>query len=92
MVLMSTAKSANALKFMGVGYVAHTMLKCCEPERKQMPVYDFKCECGKTSTITIGIADLDKFVCKCICGKPMVRQFGVGAITFKGSGWGKDKN
>jgi putative FmdB family regulatory protein len=57
-----------------------------------MPVYDFKCECGKTSTITIGIADVENFVCKCICGKPMVRQFGVGAVTFKGSGWGKDKN
>jgi putative FmdB family regulatory protein len=53
-----------------------------------MPVYDFKCECGKTSTITISIADVDAFRCTCICGKPMVRQFGVGAVTFKGSGWG----
>jgi putative FmdB family regulatory protein len=57
-----------------------------------MPVYDFKCECGKTSTITIGITDVENFRMTCICGKPMVRQFGVGAITFKGSGWGKDKN
>lgn len=72
---------------MGVGYVAHTMLKCCEPERNKMPVYDFKCECGKTSTITIGIKDIDKFRTTCICGKPMVRMFGIGAVTFKGSGF-----
>ena len=53
-----------------------------------MPVYDFKCECGKTSTITIQIADVDKFKTSCVCGKPMTRVFGVGAVTFKGSGWG----
>lgn len=57
-----------------------------------MPVYDFKCQCGKTSTITIGIAEVEAFRMTCICGKVMVRQFGIGAITFKGSGWGKDKN
>lgn len=65
---------------------------CFVLERSKMPVYDFKCECGKTSTITIGITDVENFRMACICGKPMVRQFGVGAITFKGSGWGKDKN
>ena len=72
--------------------MAHIMLRCLEPGRNKMPVYDFKCECGKTSTITIGIADVENFRMTCICGKAMVRQFGVGAITFKGSGWGKDKN
>lgn len=54
----------------------------------KIPVYDFKCECGKTSTITIQIADVDKFKTSCVCGKPMTRVFGVGAVTFKGSGWG----
>lgn len=58
----------------------------------KVPVYDFKCECGKTNTLTIGLKDIDGFKNKCVCGKFMVRQFGVGAITFKGSGWGKDKN
>lgn len=88
---MSTAKSANAPKFMGVGYVAHTMLKCCEPERKQMPVYDFKCECGETRTITVSIPP-GEFKMSCVCGKEMKRVYGIGAVTFKGSGWGKDKN
>jgi len=54
----------------------------------KIPVYDFKCECGKTSTITIQIADVDNFKTTCVCGKPMTRVFGVGAVTFKGSGWG----
>ena len=66
--------------------------KCLERERKAMPVYDFKCECGKTSTITIELAYLDKFRAGCICGKIMKRVLAVGAVTFKGSGWGKDKN
>lgn len=53
-----------------------------------MPVYDFKCECGKTSTITVGLKELDDFRMTCVCGKPMQRVFGVGAVTFKGTGWG----
>lgn len=27
----------------------------------------------------------------CACGKEMKRVFGVGAVTFKGSGWGGSK-
>jgi putative FmdB family regulatory protein len=57
-----------------------------------MPVYDFKCECGKTNTLTVGFKEIDGFQCRCECGKLMTRQYGVGAVTFKGSGWGKDKN
>lgn len=57
-----------------------------------MPVYDFKCECGKKQSLTIGLSDVDKFVTKCECGKPMIRVYGVGAVTFKGNGWGKDAN
>ena len=76
---------------MGVGYVAHTMLKCCEPERNKMPVYDFKCDCGATRTITISIPP-GEFKMTCNCGKEMKRIYGIGAVTFKGSGWGKDKN
>jgi putative FmdB family regulatory protein len=55
-----------------------------------MPVYDFKCECGKTSTITISIKDVDNFKTTCVCGKKMKRLFGLQAVTFKGTGWGKD--
>jgi putative FmdB family regulatory protein len=55
-----------------------------------MPVYDFKCECGKTSTITISIKDVDNFKTTCVCGKKMQRLFGLQAVTFKGTGWGKD--
>jgi predicted nucleic acid-binding Zn ribbon protein len=57
-----------------------------------MPVYDFKCECGKKSTITIELAYVDGFKAGCICGKQMKRVLAVAAVTFKGSGWGKDKN
>lgn len=56
-----------------------------------MPFYDFKCECGKTSTATVSIKD-DDFKMTCICGKEMKRVFGIGAVTFKGTGWGKDRN
>jgi putative FmdB family regulatory protein len=56
-----------------------------------MPVYDYKCECGATRTLTISIKESD-FKMTCSCGKEMKRVFGVGAVTFKGSGWGKDAN
>jgi putative FmdB family regulatory protein len=56
-----------------------------------MPIYDFKCECGETRTITISIPPGD-FKMSCVCGKEMKKVFGIGAVTFKGTGWGKDKN
>lgn len=56
-----------------------------------MPVYDYKCECGNTRTQTISIKETD-FKAVCHCGKEMKRVFGLGAVTFKGGGWGKDKN
>lgn len=60
-------------------------------KEEQMPVYDFKCECGNTRTQTISINAPD-FKAICICGKEMIRVYGLGGVTFKGSGWGKDKN
>jgi predicted nucleic acid-binding Zn ribbon protein len=56
-----------------------------------MPVYDFKCECGKTSVITISIPPGD-FQMTCVCGKTMARVYSAPAVTFKGKGWGKDAN
>jgi predicted nucleic acid-binding Zn ribbon protein len=85
-------KSVIVRKYTAKVYVALTTLRCCEQERKAMPVYDFKCECGKTSTITVELAYIDKFRAGCICGKVMKRVLAVAAVTFKGSGWGKDKN
>lgn len=52
-----------------------------------MPVYDYKCqECDVTRTITISIKHED-FVMKCDCGREMVKVFGVGAVSFRGSGF-----
>jgi len=56
-----------------------------------MPVYDYKCpDCGKTRTQTISLQDVDTFKAVCACGVVMVRVYGVVAVTFKGTGWGKD--
>jgi putative FmdB family regulatory protein len=54
-----------------------------------MPVYDYKCECGNTRTQTISIKEKD-FSAVCHCGKQMTRVYSAPAVTFKGSGWGKD--
>lgn len=56
-----------------------------------MPVYDYKCpKCDRTRTETISLKDVDTFRAVCGCGVVMVRVYGVGAVTFKGTGWGKD--
>lgn len=56
-----------------------------------MPTYDFKCtECPNTITVSIRITDqVTPPVCA-DCAITMVRQFGLAAVTFKGTGWGKD--
>ncbi len=56
-----------------------------------MPVYDYKCSCGATRTTTLSIKETEHQQI-CHCGSQMVRVYGIGAVTFKGSGWGKDKN
>lgn len=56
-----------------------------------MPVYDFKCSCGNTRTQTISINEKD-FKAVCHCGKEMVRDYKTVGVSFKGTGWGKDKN
>jgi putative FmdB family regulatory protein len=57
-----------------------------------MPAYDFRCtECEATATIAIRLTeDLTAPVCV-NCSVSMVRVYGVAAVTFKGTGWGKDK-
>lgn len=53
-----------------------------------MPTYDYKCkECRYTASITTGI---NKEIQIPICGKcqlELVRDYGVQAVTFKGSGF-----
>ena len=51
-----------------------------------MPIYDYKCKCGNTRTQTVSINDKD-FKAICVCGKEMTRVYGIGAVTFKGSGF-----
>ena len=51
-----------------------------------MPVYDYECECGEKRTQTVSINDKD-FTAVCKCGKTMTKVFGIGAVTFKGSGF-----
>lgn len=51
-----------------------------------MPLYDYKCECGNTRTQTVSIEAKD-FKAICVCGKEMIRVYGIGAVTFKGQGF-----
>ena len=56
------------------------------------PAYDYKCsDCGMTLTIIRGIADEEHKPICINCSKVMPRAYdSAPAITFKGTGWGKD--
>lgn len=55
-----------------------------------MPVYDFKCpKCGETRTQTLSI-HATNHTATCKCGSEMVKIIPVPAVTFRGTGWGKD--
>jgi putative FmdB family regulatory protein len=56
-----------------------------------MPVYDYRCTCGNTRTQTLSITTT-QFIAVCHCGLTMTRVYTAPAVTFKGNGWGKDKN
>jgi putative FmdB family regulatory protein len=51
-----------------------------------MPVYDYKCECGKTRTQTVSIKE-QEFRAVCDCGKDMKRVYSAPNIKFNGSGF-----
>lgn len=56
-----------------------------------MPDYIFICkECGGNKTITAPITEEVKAPHCHLCDLEMVKKFGVGAIKFNGTGWGKD--
>lgn len=58
-----------------------------------MPVYLYECKtCEQKASVSRGITE-QEIPPVCIeCAKPMVKQFGLTGVTFKGTGWGKDKN
>ena len=54
-----------------------------------VPAYEYT-HCENKELIVRRIDEKEK-IPKCkTCKKPMVRVFGVAAVTFKGNGWGKD--
>lgn len=56
-----------------------------------MPTYDYRCtECDQTATVAVKITENPSVPVCVACGISMVRVFGLGAVTFKGTGWGKD--
>ena len=57
-----------------------------------MPAYDYKClTCESTVTIIRGIADEELAPICAHCAKEMTRSYdSAPAVTFKGTGWGKD--
>ena len=58
-----------------------------------MPVYLFVCSnCGVTEKIVAEINEQLKTPYCGLCELDMERKFGVGAIKFNGSGWGKDNS
>ena len=55
-----------------------------------MATYEYYCaHCGTTLEIIHPI-DASPVILCADCSQPRQKKFGVGAVTFKGSGWGKD--
>jgi putative FmdB family regulatory protein len=57
-----------------------------------MPVYDYRCPtCDLHMTIIRGIKDTESLPICVNCAKEMQRSYeSAPAVTFKGTGWGKD--
>ena len=55
-----------------------------------MPIYLYKCpECQEKQEKDHGMADSPTFTCA-KCDVALKKIPGVGAVSFKGGGWGKD--
>ena len=52
-----------------------------------MPIYTFKCECGK---IYEELVPLDTLIFKCECGKDAKKVPSLSNFHLKGSGWYRD--
>jgi len=58
-----------------------------------MPTYQYACQtCEATASVTQPINEPIKAPQCLACKQPMHRQYETPAITFKGTGWGADKN
>lgn len=56
-----------------------------------MPSYNYICKnCESITTVIRSIHDAEKVPQCTKCDTEMVKKYGIGAVTFKGSGWGKD--
>ena len=56
-----------------------------------MPAYEYRCtECDATATVSVRITDTPNPPVCANCTVSMVRVYGLAAVTFKGTGWGKD--
>lgn len=56
-----------------------------------MPIYEYECENEHIWTYANSVDTRDLAICP-ECGSSKVRRlFGVAAIHFKGTGWGKDE-
>ena len=56
-----------------------------------MPTYKYKCNtCDLTITVIQRMADATYTPICVNCSKELVREYESPAITFKGTGWGKD--
>ena len=55
-----------------------------------MPLYTYKCvPCDVKQTIDHGMHDDPEILCE-TCKSKMIKIPGVGAVSFRGTGWGKD--
>lgn len=58
-----------------------------------MPTYLYQCkDCEQRVSVSRAITDQEVPPVCIECAKPMLKQYGLNAVTFKGSGWGKDAN
>lgn len=53
-----------------------------------MPIYNYKCPtCEQVTEVSHPMLDKPTIICP-DCSIPKIKTPGVGAVTFKGTGWG----
>lgn len=56
-----------------------------------MPFYDYYCKtCDTKIPVSHPINNTPEIICE-KCFTPRTKMFGVGAVVFKGNGWGSSK-
>jgi putative FmdB family regulatory protein len=60
-------------------------------KRNLMPIYDYKCKtCDLKMSVIRKIDEPDRTPLCATCVKDLVRVYDTPAVSFKGTGWGKD--